>query len=82
MKPAGEVKILYDFTGPDACPRFAIDDVVRGACRAVRCAWKMVARFSRHAFVAHDPIRIDACAQIGQLGDVTAYNNGGKPPLK
>jgi monofunctional biosynthetic peptidoglycan transglycosylase len=30
MKPAGEVKILYDFTGPDACPWFAIDDVVMG----------------------------------------------------
>jgi len=30
MKPAGEVEILYDFTGPDACPWLAIDDVVMG----------------------------------------------------
>ena len=30
-----------------------------------------------HAFVAHDPIRIDACAQIAQVGNVTAHNNGG-----
>ncbi len=30
MKTAGEVKILYDFTRPDACPWFAIDDVVMG----------------------------------------------------
>jgi NADH dehydrogenase [ubiquinone] 1 alpha subcomplex assembly factor 1 len=30
MNPAGEVKILYDFTRPDACPWFAIDDVVMG----------------------------------------------------
>ncbi len=30
MKAAGEVKILYDFTRPDACPWFAIDDVVMG----------------------------------------------------
>ena len=30
MKSAGEVKILYDFTRPDACPWPAIDDVVMG----------------------------------------------------
>jgi monofunctional biosynthetic peptidoglycan transglycosylase len=30
MKAAGEVKILYGFTSPDACPWFAIDDVVMG----------------------------------------------------
>ena len=30
MKPAGEVKILYDFTRPDACLWFSIDDVVMG----------------------------------------------------
>jgi len=30
MKPAGEVKILHDFTRSDACSWFAIDDVVMG----------------------------------------------------
>ncbi len=30
MKTPGEVEILYDFTRADACPWFAIDDVVMG----------------------------------------------------
>ncbi len=28
MKPAGEIRVLYDFTRPEACPWFAINDVV------------------------------------------------------
>jgi NADH dehydrogenase [ubiquinone] 1 alpha subcomplex assembly factor 1 len=30
MKRSGEVEILFDFTRPDACPWYAIDDVVMG----------------------------------------------------
>ena len=57
MKAAGEVKILYDFTHSDACPWFAIDDVVMGSVsRSTMCMENSRAVFAGVVSQSRSPV--------------------------